>query len=316
MSSKTTLLEIVNQEPEIDPETGNVIPIDRDVDILVDEAKKKKPKKNVSENYYAIPEEDLQAMILRAKGGSQKDQAELLKVFNNFLTKYVSLLYKSKYDLHDYDLRRFIALFETNPNVRIRLRRNQINTATYKAAHETMRGINFMIKRYWEEDDVRQTVQMTFLKCVDKYNRKGSIPFSGYIYSYFYFLLKRNVDDFLIYQLGRKSFPLHTDDSVSSSYSDPDAEQGIANHTEITPSVEDLLGVEEIDEYWVMGESALFPFDTLTVQERQLLKWKYVDGLKASQIAIKTTEHPNTCRTQLQQIRAAIRDIVNSELTI
>lgn len=282
-----------------------------DNDIIVDEGKKKKKeeKKNLSENYYAIPEEELQEMILRAQTGSQKDQVELLRIFSNFITKYVSLLFRSKYDLHDYDIRRFISLFETNTSVRIRLRRNQINNATYKAASETMRGINYMIRRQCEEEDVRNTVEMTFLQCLNKYKRKGPIPFSGYIYSYFFFLLKRNVDIFLIYQLGRKSFPLHTDDSVSSSFQDPDA----TVHTqETTPSVEDLIGAEEIDENWVLGDAALFPFDLLTVQQRQLLKWKYVDGLKASQIAIKTTEHPNTSRSQLQEIRKEVRNIINS----
>lgn len=287
-----------------------------DEEIIVDESKKKKPKKNLSENYYAIPEDELQEMILRAQNGSQRDQTELLKVFNNFITKYTSLLYKTKYDLHDYDLRRFIALFITDKNAMIRLRRNQINNATFKVAHETMRGINFMIKRYGSEEDVRQTVQLTFLQCVNRYKRKGPIPFSGYLYSYFFFLLKKNVDTFLIYQLGRKSFPLHTDDSVSSSYFDPESDQVPAYSIQMTPSIEDLLGVEEIDEYWVMGEYALFPFDKLTIQQRQLLKWKYVDKLKASQIALKTTEHPNTCRAQLQEIRNEIRIIIEEEFTI
>lgn len=285
-------------------------------DIIVDEAKKKKPKKNVSEHYYAIPEEDLQDIILRAQNGSQRDQAELLKIFNNFIAKYTTLLYRSKYDLHDYDLRRFISLFISDKNATIRLRRNQINHATFKIANETMRGINYMIRRYGDEDDVRQTVQLTFLQCVDRYKRKGSIPFSGFIYSYFFFLLKKNVDTFLIYQLGRKSFPLHTDDSVSSSYYDPESEQQPLNAVQMTPSIEDLLGAEEIDEYWVLGESTLFPFDILTIQQRQLLKWKYVDKLKASQIAVKTTEHPNTCRSQLQEIKEEIRTIIQEEFTI
>jgi hypothetical protein len=288
-----------------------------DNDVIVDESKKvKKEKKNVSEHYYAIPEDDLQEIVLRAQNNDSLAQAELLKVFNNFITKYVSLLYRSKYDLHDYDLRKFISLFITDRSVIIRLRRNQINHATFKSANETMRGINYMIRRYAEEIDVRQTVQMTFLQCVMRYKRKGAIPFSGFIYSYFCFLLKKNVDGFLIYQLGRKSFPLYTDDNVSSSYFDPESDQASIYVAQMSPSVEDLIGTEEMDEYWVIGETALFPFEKLTIQQRQLLKWKYVDGLKASQIALKTTEHPNTCRAQLQEIRNEIREIMKEEFTI
>jgi hypothetical protein len=288
-----------------------------DPNILFDEEKKKeKKKKSVSENYYNIPEDELQKIIEKAKNGDGSAQNELLKIFNNFITKYISLLLRGRYDLHDYDIRKFISLFMTDNNIRIRLRRNKINHNTYKAVNETMRGINYMIKRYWEEIDVKQTVQMSFLQCVMRYQRKGSIPFSGFLYSYFYYLLKKNVDAFLVYQLGRKSFPLYTDDSVSSSFSDGESDHQSINTIPSSPSVEELIGTEEIDEFWIIGEKCLFPFDQLTVQQRQLIKWRYVDGLKASQIAIKTTEHPNTCRAQIQEIREEIRSIIEKEFTI
>lgn len=286
--------------------------------IIVDETKKKeKTRKAASASYYAIPEDELQEIIERAKNGSGRDQAELLKVFNNFVLKYTSLLYRSKYDLHDYDIRLFISLFIPDPEVRRRLRRNQINHKTYKSVNDTMRGIHYMITRYCDEDDVKQTVQMTFLHCVSKYKRKGSIPFSGFIYSYFYFVLKKNVDTFLIYQLGRKSFPLYTDDGVSSAFTDENM-----SHTTVVPetdSLEDIIMGSinvDFDEYWVLGDTAMFPFDQLTKQQRQLVKWRFIDGLKASQIAIKTTEHPNTCRAQIQEIRDEIKNIIEKELTI
>lgn len=43
-------------------------------------------------------------------------------------------------------------------------------------------GIVYMAKRYGEEIDVRQTVDMTFFQCITRYQRrdseKGPIPFS------------------------------------------------------------------------------------------------------------------------------------------
>lgn len=295
-----------------------------DENIIFDETKKKEKKAaSVRANYYNLPEEELQILIEKSKQGHNRSQEELLKVFNNFILKYTALLYKNKYDLHDYDLRLFISLFVTDRDTIIRLKRNKINHKTFKVVVETLRGINYMIKRYCQEEDVHQTVQMTFLQCVSRYKRTGAIPFSGYLYSYFYFLLKKNVDNFLIYQLGRKTFPLYTDDSVTSSFPTEGQENGarFPSMQDIfvspaAPSVEDLVGNEEIDEYWVIGEKALFPFDRLTIQQRQLLKWRYVDRLKASQIAIKTTEHPNTCRSQLQEIKEEIRQILEEEFTI
>ena len=74
-----------------------------------------------------------------------------------------------------------------------------------------------MAKRYGDEEDVRQTVDMTFFQCITRYQRKdsekGPIPFSGFLYSYFFYLLKKNVDTLLIDQLGRKTFPLLDDEA-------------------------------------------------------------------------------------------------------
>jgi hypothetical protein len=276
--------------------------------------KRKKKATNVSDKYYHLSEDEMQILIGKAKSGDPTGQEELLKVFDNFIMKYCALLYRGKYDLHDYDIRRFISLFIPDKTISVRLTRNQINNATYKAVNEVMRGINYMVRRYCDEIDVRQTVQVTFLQCIARYERRGSIPFSGYIYSYFFYLLKRNVDFFLISQVGRNTFPLHTDDNVSSSF--PNTEEQTPTNVPLSPSVEDMLGPDQIDEYWIMGETAIFPFDRLTVHQRQLIKWRYVDGLKASHIAERITEHPNTCRAQLQAIKDELASILKEEFDI
>ena len=46
------------------------------------------------EQYYNLKEDEMQDLIAKAKGGSEKAQVELLKVFNNFLTKYTTMLYR------------------------------------------------------------------------------------------------------------------------------------------------------------------------------------------------------------------------------
>ena len=138
-----------------------------------------------------------------------------------------------------------------------------------------------MAKRYGDEEDIRQTVDMTFFQCIARYQRKdsekGPIPFSAFLYSYFFYLLKKNVDTFLIDQLGRKSFPLITDD-------DYEPEEGETQVGFKAPAVDvdfnNMLAVEQIDEIWVMGDTAAQPFNELSIQERQLLKWRYVDRQK------------------------------------
>ena len=63
---------------------------------------------------------------------------------------------------------------------------------------------------------------------------------------------------------------------------------------------------------WVLGATAAEPFNQLSIQERQLLKWRFVDGKKSSEIAERITEHPNTVREHLKDIRDKIKSIIAS----
>lgn len=172
-------------------------------------------------------------------------------------------------------------------------------------------GITYMAKRYGDEEDVRQTVNMTFFQCISRYQRrdseKGPIPFSGFLYSYFFYLLKKNVDTFLIDQLGRKSFPLLDDESNND---DEQESQPGFKAPPIEYSLEQILGTEEINEFWVLGETCYPPFDELTVQERQLLKWRFVDNRKSSEIALIVTEHPNTVREHLTKVKTRVKEAI------
>ena len=265
-----------------------------------------------------MPEDEMQELIAKAKSGNNKAQTELLKKFEGFLTKYVSILYHSRYDAGNYDSRKFIALFIKDTGVRQHLLRNKLNRQGYTHVNKCLSDIQFMVERYGDEEDVRQTVEMTFFQCIDKYSRKPSkakpdeyVPFSGFLYSYFYYLLKKNVDAFLIDQLGLRTFPLIADESPTEDEGG-EIQQGYTAPPE--PSAEELLGTEDIDEYWVMGDTALAPFDNLTMQDRQLLKWRFVDGEKSSEIALRITEHPNTVREHFNKIRKQIKENINSDL--
>lgn len=90
------------------------------------------------EQYYSLEEEEMQALIASAKKGNTKDSEELLKVFNNFLTKYVTMLYVGKYNLGDYDIRRFVSLFIKDNFTRFALMKNKMNSQHSKVVFEAM----------------------------------------------------------------------------------------------------------------------------------------------------------------------------------
>jgi DNA-directed RNA polymerase specialized sigma subunit len=117
--------------------------------------------------------------------------------------------------------------------------------------------------------------------------------------------LKKNVDTFLIDQLGRKTFPLITDESFEED--DGSQKQGFRAEP-IEYTLEQMLTRDEIDEMWVLGEKIFPPFDVLNVQERQLIKWRFADGKKSSEISKKINEHPNTIREHLSRIKDKIEE--------
>lgn len=271
-------------------------------------------KRMYTESYYDLTEDEMQAIIKRAQGGEGAAQLELLEIFDNFLTKYATMLYYNKYSLGDYDIRRFISLFVPDPTIRRYLGRNKLNLEGRRHVHDVMGSIQYMVRRYGDEEDIRQTVDLTFLQCVERYERQGDVPFSGYLYSYYFYMLKKNVEGLLIDQLGLKTFPLISDEESSEDWESDDRQPGFTAPPE--PSVEDFLHADVIDERWVAGDTAYPPFDVLTVQERQLIKWRFVNGDRSSDIANKITEHPNTVREHFNRIRTKIKKAIEEAVDI
>lgn len=265
-----------------------------------------------TERYYELTEDEMQTIVKTAQTGDGAAQMQLLEIFGNFLAKYRALLYFGRYSMSDYDVRRFLALFTKDKQVRFFLLKNKLNEDGHRHVREVLRGIKYMIQRYGDIEDIEQTVNMTFLQCVERYEKKGDVPFSGYIYSYYFYLLKKNVDVFLIDQLGRKTFPLISDEESSEDWDEEGKTPGFTAPPE--PAAEELLHAEYIDEYWVAGDTVMPPFDVLTLRQRQLLKWRYVNGERASEIANRITEHPNTVREHFKRIQAQLEQTIAEDI--
>ncbi len=315
------------------------------------ETKKEKP--DISKQYYQMPEKDLQEKIVAAKQGDSKAQLELLDVFHPYFNKYLMLLYYGRYDLGFYDIRRFIGLFVPDKGLNYFLLRNKLNKDGFSKVNDVVSGLVSMVKRYGTPEDAMQTIHMTFLDCIDRYNPsyrdpKGRyfeingkkkktfqvgvieastgelainpyteepfkaedgilVPFSGFLYNYFFFLLSRHVKFLHLDQLGRKTY------SLSTSNDDSSEDGGIVFcEPADNINVEDAISAEHIDENWVLGDTCSDVFGHLSVKERQLLKWKYVDGLKAAEIKNRITEHPNTTRDTINKIREQLQGYLDS----
>lgn len=90
------------------------------------------------EQYYTLEESEMQDLIAKSKAGDTTAKKELLQVFNNFLNKYVALLYHGRYNLSDYDIRRFIGLFVKDSYTRLALMKNKLKKKDHKEISEIM----------------------------------------------------------------------------------------------------------------------------------------------------------------------------------
>lgn len=270
-----------------------------------------KAKKSYSERYYSLSEVELQELIKLAQAGDDAASLRLLEVFENFLSNFYKLLFFGSYSRSSYDMRRFISLYIKDNSLRWNLMKNKLGPKGIKDVNDVVRGIYLMVQRYNTMEDVTQAVNLSFLECIKIYKPKesasGPIPFSGFIYSYFFFVLKKRVDTFLIDQLGRKTFPLLEEADLNSEEDKPGFMPPPG------PGLEAYLNMDEIDENWVAGDNVEGVFAILTPQERQLLKWRYIDGEKSSEIAARIVEHPNTSRERIGRIKAKITEYLLNE---
>lgn len=54
-------------------------------------------------------------------------------------------------------------------------------------------------------------------------------------------------------------------------------------------------------------------FKDLTVQERQLIKWRFIDGKRSSEISAKINEHPNTVREHIENAKFKLAKIIEEK---
>lgn len=62
--------------------------------------------------------------------------------------------------------------------------------------------------------------------------------------------------------------------------------------------------------YGLSGQNCYPPYDKLTTQERQLIKWRFVDNKKSSEIAEIVTEHPNTVREHISKVKKRVKEAI------
>lgn len=271
-----------------------------------------KKKKSYDERKYNLSNAEMVELVKQFQAGSDSAGMKMLEVFENFLANFVKLLYYGTYDRSNYELKRFIGFYIPNGQLRYKFMKNQLSPPEAKAVNDVVRGLNVMVTRFCELEDVEQALKLALLSCLKIYEPRpssqgGSVPVTNYISNYSLYIFKKVTDTQLISQLGRKTFPLIDESTTDEN----EVQAGFL--PPIGPDLESYLDKEEFNEAWVYGTTAKGVFATLTQAERQLIKWRYIDGERASEIAHKLLEHPNTTRERLLRLKETIKEYLLNE---
>lgn len=129
---------------------------------------------------------DIEALVIRYKDGDRDASGELFKAFSGFIAKYANFLKFGSIAKKDRDLQGLLRLLcpkGDNPKARMSIIREAI--------------------RSYEYEDVVGELNVLFLKSVAQFKTResklgGNVPFAGYLYAYFKFMVKRWIDQRLV----------------------------------------------------------------------------------------------------------------------
>lgn len=101
------------------------------------------------EQYYTLEENEMQDLIQKAKDGNMSAQNELLKVFNNFLTKYSTMLYYRKVQFGGLWLKKVHSSFYKRQLRKASVSKKQDEPFRFENSERSHEGNNLHGKKVW-----------------------------------------------------------------------------------------------------------------------------------------------------------------------
>lgn len=236
-------------------------------------------------------------LVLRYQNGDEKAGEELISLFYPYLLKYFKLLTEGTLDLSDKDSRKFICLFIDDAEVRKKLKRvyqpAEVRHQAYLTAtmlSKNCKGIN--------PDDLMQELTFILLRIAKRYKKKKKrVNFCGYLYNAFRYELFRTISKII-------ANPLVLFSESNISYYDEsyiNTKDNIENNPLIYINEPVMLIDEELGNSWIRGLTAGEGFEQLTPLQRLILKLRYQEGMKDTEIAERTGYHRNTIRQMREE---------------
>lgn len=248
--------------------------------------------------------EEIDQLVFEYQKGNAEAGLELLRRFGYheqaqemdlFLGKYFKLLRYGTINFADKDTRKFIRQFTKNEALKKALLPFYQYADAKREARKIVQMVNDRLSRITDEE-LQQDLCVVLLEKAMRYEKvKPKVNFCGYLFNSFRYRLFETQAPLFKDMLYGYEMELFEDKADEFSEIDID---------ELTkPDLYFKGEQEELGFNWILGKTAGFPFDQLTVFDRTLLHMHEVKGMTLEQVGLQMGYHRDTIWLKRKRIK-------------
>lgn len=292
-------------------------------------------------------DKEIAELIEQAHDGSAYAKEMLFEKFEWFLLKYKNF-FKSEADAiritRQYpDVAAFLGLFMSKKSHKA-VRSSQWSGTLESAAMRKINELVELAREIGDEGDMDGIIDLTFMELIDRYDPKGKVKkelkkqgldysamskrkqkeaeekipevgFEGYLINVFKWRLYKNINSETRGVIPGIGWCKSSDLCMTGG--DTRELKGVIDsfernfNSEYFDMLDDLLKEQEIGYDWVSGDSCSYPFDQLTVQERWILKSRFVDNLSYREMSESIGCTNTVMHRRFNEIKSKIKETLD-----
>lgn len=270
-------------------------------------------RENEQKVYTITDYQKLHQNVMDYKTGDLLAAEKIIKSFNGFIWKFVSLIVNGRFKVGDYSTRNFISLYVTDSYVRKYGSNYDYKPTVKEQLEETAKKITSLFAQY-SVDEIRNELVCVLLNMAQKYKDNNRPSFHNYVDKCFHFEAFRGLSHLINDPITRLSYEEIIDNILVDSSAEIEFENSLndmCNRAALKNAkipVEDievsLFDINSLNINWINGVTCSEIFQKLTPFERKIILLHYIDNLTDTEIA----EQFGVCRATINRRRLIAKD--------
>ncbi|MEX3713415.1 hypothetical protein ABFV99_13505 [Cytobacillus horneckiae] len=257
--------------------------------------------------------EQIDALIFQYQSGSSEAALGIIKAFgynpdtnelSKYINKYFSLLRFGVINFKDKDTRHFLRQFTKDKQLLQELIPFYQYAHTKKATRKIVQTINYRMRHITDEELIHDLCTLILVQA-KKYKKQGKkTNFCGYLINSYRYKVYEH------YKYLFKDMHYNHRIEMLEDYKDENSEIRIAEL--IKPDLYFKNEKEILGFNWILGKTATFPFNQLTMFERTLLSLYDDKGMTYEEVGAQMGYHRDTIWSKRKQIKEKLNSLLKS----